>query len=103
MTAPKKIPSDFFDLVIAKDVLFQNKNKRAVLREAYRVLKTGGELLVMEWNDQKRTIGPDIALRIGEKELRQIVKEEYFAIRKTVFVGDYHYAFVAEKCGKENE
>lgn len=99
----EKIFSNSFDLVIAKDILFQSKDKAAVLREACRVLKTGGDLLVVEWNDQKRTIGPDIALRVGEKELRQMVKEANFSIKKTILAGDYHYGFVAEKRRKEDE
>lgn len=97
----KKIPSESFNLVIVKDVLFQNKDKKAIVREARRVLVAGGELLVVEWNGHNRTIGPDTALRIGEKELQQLIEEEGFEVKKTLAAGDYHYAFVAEKRGEE--
>ena len=95
----EKIPSDFFDAVIAKDMLFQNKDKRAVLREARRVLSSSGELVVVEWNDCRRTVGPDISLRIAEESLRKLIEEEGFVIQKTLSAGDYHYAFLAEKRG----
>ena len=97
----KKISSESFNLVIVKDVLFQNEKKQAIIREARRVLVAGGELLVVEWNDHNRTIGPDTSLRIGEKKLQRLIEEEDFDIKKTLAAGDYHYAFVAEKRGEE--
>ena len=85
------------DLVIMKDVLFQNNDKKSLMREAVRVLKDDGVLLVVEWNNERRTIGPDVSLRVGEKDLQDMVQKEGLVVEKTIPAGDYHYAFLARK------
>lgn len=85
------------DWVIMKDVLFQNKKKSNIIREAYRVLKPGGKALVMEWNSKDSSVGPDKNVRIPEKELLELVGEEKFVLDKKINAGDFHYAFVIKK------
>lgn len=83
--------------VIIKDMLFQNGNKRIILKEAYRVLKLGGKTFVMEWNDKDSTIGPDKKLRIPKEEMVNIIKENNFNIEREIEAGDFHYAMIIVK------
>jgi ubiquinone/menaquinone biosynthesis C-methylase UbiE len=83
--------------VIMKDVLFQNGNKKIILKEAYRVLKLEGKALVMEWNNKDSTVGPDKKLRISKEEIENIIKENNFKIEKEIEAGDFHYAMVIVK------
>lgn len=92
-----KLEENSLDMVMTKDILFQNDDKKSIIREASRVLKSGGILLVVEWSDHHRTIGPDVSARIGEKELEILIEEGGFTIEKTIPAGDYHYAFTARK------
>lgn len=92
-----KIIPNSLDLVIAKDVLFQNKDKESVLKEAHRILKSGGRILVVEWNESQRTIGPEASLRVAEDALQKMVKTAGFGVEKVLSAGDYHYAFMARK------
>jgi ubiquinone/menaquinone biosynthesis C-methylase UbiE len=85
------------DWVIMKDVLFQNQKKEIMLAEAYRVLKNGGKMVVVEWNDDDSNIGPERSIRISQDHLKKIVGEAGFKIEKNVDAGYYHYAFVALK------
>ena len=57
------------DWVIMKDVLFQNKEKGDIVKEAYRVLKPGGKALIMEWNDSDSSVGPAKELRLSQKKM----------------------------------
>jgi len=84
------------DWVIMKDVLFQNKNKKNILKEAKRILKDRGNILVMEWNENI-TLGPDRKSRINSKDLIEIIFGEGFVFKKQVDAGDYHYIIVATK------
>ncbi|MEF3691872.1 MAG: class I SAM-dependent methyltransferase [Candidatus Moraniibacteriota bacterium] len=84
------------DWVIVKDVLFQNKRKQNILHEAKRILKKGGNILVMEWNENLK-LGPDGDFRIDAKELVEIIFAEGFVFKKKVDAGDYHYVIIATK------
>lgn len=85
------------DWVVLKDMLFQNKDKKSVLAEAYRVLRHGGKALIVEWRAVEATIGPSKEARIGQEELTRLVRDVGFAVGKEIDAGPYHYAFIAEK------
>ena len=92
-----KIDSDAVDWVILKDILFQNQKKEILLAEAYRVLKHGGKVLLMEWNKGGSAIGPQDNLRISQEEAKKLFVKVGFEIEKTIDAGNFHYGFVAIK------
>ncbi len=91
------LPDGSLDWVILKDVLFQNRNKPIMLWEAYRVLKPGGFLFIMEWNESEASFGPEKSLRIPRAKLTEMLSECGFSPVKDIAAGDYHYALVCEK------
>lgn len=91
-----KLENESMDWVILKDVLFQNQKKEIIIAEAYRVLKNGGKVVVVEWN-KAQGIGPDMNLRIDEEALKQMFGAQGFSLEKEVNAGDFHYAFVLKK------
>lgn len=92
-----KLLPDSLDWVILKDMLFQNKNKSVILKEARRVLKPGGKVLVVEWDEQNGAMGPQSDMKISLENLEKMVLEENYKIEKKVEAGDFHYGFVAVK------
>ena len=92
-----KIESDSIDWVVLKDMLFQNQKKDVIIKEAHRVLKEGGQILVVEWNQNASSVGPDFKLRIREGDLKKMFLNAGFSVEKNVSAGDFHYAFVAVK------
>jgi ubiquinone/menaquinone biosynthesis C-methylase UbiE len=85
------------DWVIIKDVLFQNQNKEIILKEAFRVMKKGGSILIIEWKEDDMGIGPEKSIRISENDLKKMIADVGFKIEKNIEAGDFHYAFVATK------
>ncbi len=85
------------DWVVLKDVLFQNQDKEVILGEAFRVLKKGGKIILVEWNDGNFSIGPAQNLRIPVEKAKNMVEKEGFSVVKEVEAGQFHYAFVAIK------
>jgi ubiquinone/menaquinone biosynthesis C-methylase UbiE len=92
-----KLDDGSIDWVIIKDMLFQNNGKDKILKEAYRVLKSEGKALVMEWDDKNFSVGPEAKLRISKESLIGLIKKHKFSIEKEVMVGDFHYAMIAKK------
>ncbi|EKE25139.1 MAG: methyltransferase type 11 [uncultured bacterium] len=92
-----KMPDNSVDWVIMKDVLFQNKNKEIIITEAQRILKPEGKVIVVEWNQEENTFGPEMEIRIEQDGLKKMFEQKGFLIEKNVDAGNFHYAFVAKK------
>jgi ubiquinone/menaquinone biosynthesis C-methylase UbiE len=93
-----KLDSDSVDWVILKDILFQNKKREVIVAEAYRILKTGGKVILVEWGKkQDSAIGPESELRIPPDVLKKMFLDQNFSVEKDVDAGNFHFAFVAVK------
>lgn len=92
-----KLDSASVDWVILKDILFQNSKKEIIIAEAHRVLKAGGRVIVVEWNQSDAAIGPEMGLRIAEEKLKKMFEDQNFVIEKKIDAGSFHYAFVGRK------
>lgn len=85
------------DWVIMKDVLIQNEKKEVIIREAVRIVKAGGRILVIEWDPKEKSVGPDPTLRMQKETLRSLLESAGLIIEDEPNVGGYHYAFLAKK------
>ena len=85
------------DWVIMKDVLLQNRKKDVMLHEAARILKPGGQALIMEWNPDESLVGPEKSLRVKPEELKQLIAQASLSVENELNVGGFHYAFIVKK------
>lgn len=90
------LPDTGCDLVILTSILHQTKNRDNVVREAYRVLKTGGKLLVVEWRPDA-PFGPETADRVGQDEVDNLLTHFGFRPTKKLPAGSFHYALLYNK------
>lgn len=92
-----KLQDSSVDWVILKDILFQNQKKEQMIDESHRILKSGGNVLVIEWNSSETAIGPSQEMRIEKERLEKMFTDANFSIQKNIDAGAFHYAFVAKK------
>jgi ubiquinone/menaquinone biosynthesis C-methylase UbiE len=92
-----KLEAESVDWVIMKDMLFQNKGKDKILAEAKRILKKDGQALVIEWNKEDSSIGPEKELRIFKETLMDLAKQNGWKIDKEIEVGNFHYSLILKK------
>lgn len=90
------VPEMSCDVVIMSGLLHQVENKEAVLREAYRVLKTGGLLLIAEWRIDA-PFGPASEVRLAPAALRAILEKSSFRPLGEIPAGAFHYALLYQK------
>ena len=84
------------DLILIINTLFQSDKKDAILKEAKRVLKNNGEVLIIDWIPNTQ-LGPKQGT-ISLEELKKIGKEEIgFNIEKEFEAGKYHYGIIFKK------
>ena len=82
------------DAVLTTSVLHEIGDKEALLRNAYRLLKTGGLLVTVEWKKEATTFGPDMASRIAREDLLHLLERLGFRKDKDIDAGKFHYAMV---------
>jgi ubiquinone/menaquinone biosynthesis C-methylase UbiE len=91
------LENESVDWVVMKDMLFQNKNKTAILAEAYRILKPGGKALIIEWKMEDASIGPPQELRLSEETLKILTEKAGLKETEKIEAGDFHFATVFVK------
>lgn len=91
-----QIPDTSCDLAIISSILHQLENKENVIREAYRVLKTGGKLIVVEWQTAS-PFGPEAKARINPEQVKQLLEKFSFHPAAELPAGSFHYALLYQK------
>ena len=90
------LPDSSCDLVFIANVLFQVPDKQALIKEAHRILKSGGRLAVIEWKPYT-PLGPQKEHRLREEDIKQIIFPAGFNELKPIDAGSHHYGFVFKK------
>ncbi len=83
-----ELQENFFDLVIVSNILFQADDKEAVLKEAYRVLRDGGQLFVVDWKMENDK---------AEEKIKEGAENEGFKLLREVDAGKDHFGRIYEK------
>ncbi len=92
-----KIPDELIDLVMLNNVLFQTKKPEPMIKEAVRILKKGGKVLVTDWRKIAIPFGPPIESRVAPEEVKKIAQTVGLTLEKEFAAGPYHYALVFKK------
>jgi len=93
----KAIPSGISDVVVLANVLHQITDKTNLLAEVYRLLKTSGKLLLVEWNDQPAPIGPVSADRLKEAAVLDMVQAASLKFVRKLETDRFHYGLIFTK------
>jgi ubiquinone/menaquinone biosynthesis C-methylase UbiE len=83
------------DLVLMTNLLFECKNKKKVLEEGKRVLKNGGEILIVDWI-KDNPLTPEIEW-LDFEEVKKIGKEIGLELEKEFEAGLYHWGLIFQK------
>ena len=89
-----KIASDLLDVVLLSNTLFQLDDARGAVREALRVLKPGGSLVVIEWSDSFGGIGPEKSAIVTAETVRHMAQDIGFTSNREFEAGAHHYGLV---------
>ncbi len=92
-----KIKDGIADAAVISNVLFQAEDKSGLLREAKRVLKIGGKLLLIDWKDSFNGLGPDKDSVIPASIARQMCEREGFVLKNEFDAGEHHYGLIMYK------
>lgn len=96
-----KVGDDALDLVLISNLLFQLPDKEAPLREAYRIIRPRGRLIVIDWSEPGTASGARVGPQKGDAVKREWVRERAgkvgFSFLKDFDAGTHHFGLIFKK------
>lgn len=94
-----KIPDNSVDISLLVQVLHQSKKREGMFAEAKRVTKSGGQILIIEWNKKEGIFGTPKKLSLDKKTLKKEAEAAGFNYLKEIRTDKLHYGFLMENVG----
>ncbi|OGM97669.1 MAG: hypothetical protein A2735_03640 [Candidatus Yanofskybacteria bacterium RIFCSPHIGHO2_01_FULL_41_21] len=85
------------DMVILINILFQSNKKQDILKEAKRVLKSQGTIILVEWKKSGGGLGPPNELRTDTNDMQALFVAEGFTFVRQFNAGQFHYGMIFRK------
>jgi ubiquinone/menaquinone biosynthesis C-methylase UbiE len=92
-----KIETESLDAVLLINTLFHSQKRAEILRESIRMIKKGGNLLVVEWEDASSPFGPPPDKRVKIGSLKSAAEKLGLKILEEFSAGQYHYGVLFAK------
>jgi ubiquinone/menaquinone biosynthesis C-methylase UbiE len=89
-----RIPGRSLDLTLVVNNFFLSTNRPSLIREALRLTKPGGHILIIEWKKETSVLGPHLSQRMDIDEVRAYVHGVDLAEEKELTVGSDHYGLL---------
>jgi ubiquinone/menaquinone biosynthesis C-methylase UbiE len=92
-----KIESGSLDVAFLINTLYQSHKRAEIMREAVRLLKRGGKLLVAEWKNSAIPFGPPPEERVKIDSVKNTAKKMGLLLDNEFDAGQYHYGVLFTK------
>lgn len=91
------VADEVADLVYLINLYHELEEPKSMLLEAYRLLKNGGKIAVIDWKPEETPEGPPVKIRISENIVFNHLEDSGFKNIKNHTILPYHYFFTGEK------
>lgn len=91
------LTDDSQDFVLLANVLFQNDQKLGVIKEAKRILRPGGKMVVIDWEKGVGGLGPPDEYRTPKESILTLAGQEGLNYEKDISVDAYHFGMFFRK------
>lgn len=92
-----KIENSSLDSGLIINVLYESKKRADILREAIRMLKKDGKLVIVEWKNIASPFGPPVEERVRQDLLEEAGRKLGLNFEEAFEAGPYHYGLVFAK------
>ncbi len=89
------------DAAVITNVLFQSEHKEIFIKEAMRVLRNNGRLLIVDWSDSFGHLGPHPERVITKDTARRLAESVGLTFDKEIAAGEHHYALLFRKTSQK--
>ena len=84
-------------IAVAANVLFQCADKAGLAREAFRILKPNGRMLVVDWKDSYGGTGPIAGHVVTASVALPIFESAGFTKERDITAGEHHWGIILKK------
>jgi len=95
--ATKVVPDNSVDVGLIVNVIHQTQKPLSVLKEAGRMIKTGGKLTVIDWKTGRASFGPSERQLVLPDRVKQMASELKLTAGEEFEAGPFHYGLVLVK------
>lgn len=92
-----KLREGSVDAVIISNLMFQLVDKKPIAIEAFRIMKSNGKLLLIDWAESFGGIGPHRDTVFTHEQAVSVFTEAGFIVDKEIDAGAHHYGIVFAK------
>ncbi len=93
-----KIPDGALDMVFLPNILFQSQKKAEILKEAHRITKQGGTVVIIDWIPGKEIFGTSMGWLETPEKMQDIAKNAGLTFADVLQTGSaYHYGLLFKK------
>jgi len=89
-----KIETASLDIAMLINILFQSNKRSEIIREAIRLVKKNGKLLIVDWNKVATPFGPAPEDRVNKKNLQTVCERLGMELLEEFSAGQYHFGMV---------
>lgn len=92
-----KIKEESLDFALLINILFQSKKHENIIKEAVRLLKPEGKLLVIDWDLGSTNFGPPQEMRLKPEVIKKMAAGLNLKLLDEFQAGTYHYGLIFSK------
>jgi ubiquinone/menaquinone biosynthesis C-methylase UbiE len=92
--------SECVDFLFYSMDLHDFDDPKKVLQNAKQMIKSGGQLIDLDWKKQEFPFGPPVRIKFSEEHASDLIKSAGFQIESIKNVGTYHYLVIARPLHK---
>lgn len=91
------VPDNIGDLVIMINLHHELDNPELILKDAHRVLKKSGKILIIDWKKVEMDEGPPVNIRVSPQDVKQQLLMAAFGNIQIVDGLEKHFAVTGDK------
>jgi ubiquinone/menaquinone biosynthesis C-methylase UbiE len=95
--AGSKLKDESMNAVLLANTLFQTDARYQVALEAKRVLRPDGRVLVVEWTDSFKGLGPAAMTVVKSEDIKTMFAEAGMTLSREAELGDHHHTYLFTK------
>lgn len=89
-----KLADNSVDAVLLANILFQSEQKYSLILEAKRIVKSGGKVIVIDWQDSFNNLGPKTDKIIKPEQVKEIATQAELEFKENFPAGAHHYGLI---------
>lgn len=91
------LSDDSEDMVLLVNILHQSDKKDEILKEAKRVVISGGEIIVIDYYPKSLKIGPQKEQGLDKGSMKKLAEANHLNLIKEFEASDYHWGMIFTK------